>query len=196
MLSRNNLDDILSALDRQIQVHGGSSISLVVCGGTALFALGLVLRTTKDIDVLGTISEENEKIFVSKIEKFPEFLIEASKTVQQDFGLPDGWLNKGPTSQVESGLPQGFEKRLVKKLYGNFLSIYYTSRLDQIFFKLYAAVARDDYHVQDLFQLNPSEEEIKSATKWVLSQDVSIGFKSMMKEFLRKQGYETIIEKI
>lgn len=114
MLDKNNLDNILHALDRQIGIHGGSPVSLVVCGGTALFALGLILRTTKDIDVLGTVSKEHGHISVKKINKFPKYLIEASEAVKKDFGLPEGWINTEPTSQVDSGLPQGFEERLVK----------------------------------------------------------------------------------
>jgi hypothetical protein len=196
MITPNNLDEILKALDRQIQVHDGSPISLVICGGTALFALGLVLRTTRDVDVLGTVSKEHGQILVMKINKFPKFLIEAANAVQKDFGLPDGWLNKGPTSQVDSGLPQGFEKRLIKKQYGDYLSIYYISRLDQINFKLYAAVDRNGYHVDDLFQLNPTQREIEAAARWVLTQDVSIGFKTILKDFLRKHGYDIISERI
>lgn len=97
---------------------------------------------------------------------------------------------------MDSGLPQGFEKRLVKKQYGNYLSIYYISRLDQIYFKLYAAVDRNDYHVDDLFQLKPTQQEIKDAARWVLTQGVSIGFKTILIYFLRKHGYEDISERI
>jgi hypothetical protein len=196
MINPNNLDEILKALDRQIQVHDGAPLSLVICGGTALFALGLVLRTTKDVDVLGIVSKKDGQILVIKINKFPKFLIEAANAVQKDFGLPDGWLNKGPTSQVDSGLPQGFEKRLVKKQYGDYLSIYYISRLDQIHFKLYAAVDRNGYHVDDLRQLDPTQREIEAAARWVLTQDVSIGFKTILKDFLRKNGYDIISERI
>jgi hypothetical protein len=196
MLNKNNLDEILHALDRQIEVHGGSPISLVVCGGTALFALGLILRTTKDIDVLGTLSKEHGQILIKRINKFPKYFTDASKAVQRDFRLPEGWINKGPTSQVDSGLPQGFEKRLVKKQYGNYLSIYYISRLDQIHFKLYASVDRNDYHVDDLFQLKPKQQEIEEAARWVLNQDVSIGFKTILIDFLRKHGYEDISKRI
>ncbi len=196
MISKNNLDDILHALDRQIEVHGGSPISLVVCGGTALFALGLILRTTKDIDVLGTVSLENSHILVKKIDKFPTYLIDAAKTVQKDFGLPKGWINNEPTSQVDSGLPLGFEKRLINKQYGKYLSIYYISRLDQIYFKLYASLDRNDYHVDDLFLLKPTPQEIEDAARWVLIQDVSIGFRAILKDFLRKHGYEGISERI
>ena len=196
MIDKDNLDEILHALERQIEVHGGSPISLVVCGGTALFALGLIFRTTKDIDVLGTVSEKHGRISIKKISKFPKHLIDASIAVQKDFKLPEEWINKGPTSQVDSGLPQGFEKRLVKKQYGNYLSIYYISRLDQIYFKLFAAVDRNDYHVDDLFQLNPSQQEIEDAARWVLTQDVSLGFKAILMDFLRKHGYENISERI
>ena len=52
MIGSGNLQDILVALDRQIGIHAGFPIGLVVCGGTALAALGLVSRTTKDVDVL------------------------------------------------------------------------------------------------------------------------------------------------
>ena len=53
----DNIEGIFTALDRQIGVHGGVPLGLVVCGGTALSALGLVMRTTKDVDVLGTVLE-------------------------------------------------------------------------------------------------------------------------------------------
>lgn len=196
MIDKNNLDEILHALERQIEVHGGSPISLVVCGGTALFALGLIFRTTKDIDVLGTVSEKRGRISIKKINKFPKHLIDASIAVQKDFKLPKEWINKGPTSQVDLGLPQGFEKRLVKKQYGNYLSIYYISRLDQIYFKLFAAVDRNDYHVDDLIKLKPTQREIEDAARWVLTQDVSLGFKAILMDFLRKHGYEDISERI
>ena len=86
MINQNSLDQIFRALDRQIQVHDGAPVSLVICGGAALFALGLILRTTKDVDVLGTVSEEHGQILVMKINKFPKFLIEAANAVQKDFG--------------------------------------------------------------------------------------------------------------
>jgi hypothetical protein len=73
MINPNNFDEILKALDRQIQVHDGASVSLVICGGTAPFALGLISRTTKDVDVLGTVSKERGQIIVMKIINFPVF---------------------------------------------------------------------------------------------------------------------------
>ena len=144
------IDDIFTALDRQIGVHGGNALGLVVCGGTALAALSLVMRTTKDVDVLAMVFDTENGLVIQKITEFPEWLIEAANKVGRDFDLPENWLNLGPASQVESGLPEGFVERLVRRRYGKYLTLFFISRVDQIHFKLYAAVDRGDYHVQDL----------------------------------------------
>jgi hypothetical protein len=53
-IHRDNLDSILTLLADRLQLtFGPRKWFFVVCGGTALNALGLVVRTTKDIDVLG-----------------------------------------------------------------------------------------------------------------------------------------------
>ena len=193
MIRTKNLESILRNLNYQIKVNKGSPINLVVCGGTALLALGFIKRVTKDIDVLGVYSSETG---VQKIKKFPEWLTKAAKKVARDYGLPQGWLNLGPAAQLETGLPDGLDKRLIAKCYGEYLTIYYISRIDQIFFKLYAAVDRNDYHVEDLFALEPTTEELEKAIRWVLSQDVSLEFRLLLKNFLEKNAYEDIAEKI
>jgi len=196
LIAPDIIHDILEALDRQIGVHGGVSLGLVVCGGTALSALGLVMRTTKDMDVLGSVSETQNRVIIQSIKKFPEWLVEAANRVGRDFDLPERWLNLGPASQVESGLPEGFDKRLVKKAYGQYLTIYFISRLDQIHFKLYASVDQDGYHVHDLFALKPTENEMEMAAKWVLTQDVSEMFKALVKDFLEIHNYGDTAKRI
>ena len=183
------IGDIFGALDRQIGVHGGLPLGFVVCGGTALSALGLVMRTTRDVDVLGIVLETQGGLTIQRITEFPGWLAKAADKVRRDFDLPEKWLNLGPASQVESGLPEGFEKRLVKKVYGQCLTIYFISRIDQIHFKLYAAVDQDGYHVQDLFALKPTENEMEMAAKWVVTQDVSEVFRALLKDFLEIHNY-------
>jgi len=195
-IEHGNIEDIFTALDRQIGVHGGMALGLVVCGGTALSALGLVRRTTKDVDVLGTVLETPRGLSIQKITEFQEWLKDAASKIGRDFDLPENWLNLGPAAQVESGLPEGFEKRLVKKVYGQYLTIYYTSRIDQIHFKLYAAVDRGDYHVQDLFALKPIDDELETAAKWAITQDVSDVFKALLKDFLEVHHYGAIAQRI
>jgi len=196
LIAPNIINDILEALDRQIGVHGGVPLGLVVCGGTALSALGLVMRTTRDMDVLGSVSETENGVTIQSIKKFPEWLVEAANRVGRDFDLPKNWLNLGPASQVESGLPEGFEKRLVKKVYGQYLTVYFISRIDQIHFKLYAAVDQDGYHEQDLFALKPTESEMEVAAKWVVTQDVSEVFRALLKDFLEIHHYGDAAKRI
>jgi hypothetical protein len=190
------VDDIFQALDRQIGVHGGKPLGLAVCGGTALSALHLVMRTTRDVDVLGTVLETQNRRTIQRITKFPEWLVEAANKVGRDFDLPENWLNLGPASQVASGLPEGFEERLVNKVYGQYLTVYFVSHLDQIHFKLYAAVDQDDYHVQDLFALKPTEIEMEMAAKWVITQDVSEVFKAFLKDFLETHNHGSVAKRI
>jgi len=97
---------------------------------------------------------------------------------------------------VESGLPEGFAERLVRKSFGKYLTVYFISRIDQIHFKLFASLDRGGYHIDDLFNLNPSKEEMLRAAKWVLTQDDSMEFKTKLLDFLEKKGFHEIIGRI
>ena len=190
------LDEVLSALDRQIALSGGADIGLVVCGGSALAALGLVHRTTRDVDVLGLARAARGGIVVERLERLPEPLAAAALRVARDFDLPADWLNLGPAQQVSMGLPEGFGGRVERRRYGSRLAVYYASRYDQIHFKLYAAVDQDGYHVQDLALLKPAGTELLDAARWTLAQDVSDAFHESLKEFLRAQGHGDVAEEI
>jgi len=196
MITPDGIEKILNALDKNIEINKKKKISIVVCGGSALFALDLIRRTTKDVDVLGLIDEERNKNSVLYMEKFPDWFKISAETVAKDFNLPEDWINLGPSAQVKSGLPSGLFERLTKKVYGKYLSVFYISRIDQIFFKLYASVDRGGYHVDDLLALDPTNEELFNACKWVLTQDVSEGFKLLLKNFLKKINYNEIAERI
>jgi hypothetical protein len=50
--------------------------------------------------------------------------------------------------------------------------------------------------VQDLLALKPIEAEIEKAAKWAITQDVSEGFKLILKDLLKRNGYEAIAERI
>jgi len=192
MIHGSNLAEVFSALDRQIEAGGGRKISLVVCGGTALAALGLVSRTTKDVDVLGSL----ERGSLHKIGTFPVWLNEAAHKVARDFNLAANWLNLGPESQLDTGLPKGIRRRLVKRIYGKRLTIYFISRLDQIYLKLYASLDRGGYHEEDLFKLKPSKRELLAASRWVLKQDVSAPFREILVSFLKRHEYDELIGRL
>ena len=65
------------------------------------------------IDVVGFAEEVEDQIVVSRAE-FPAWLIDAAGKVARDLGLPKDWINDGPASLVELGLPEGFSRRLTK----------------------------------------------------------------------------------
>ncbi len=198
MIIPEQMDEIFSALALQISEEGGDRVSLVIIGGTALAVLGrFVRKATKDVDVLGEAVEQQHGIVeIRKLSQFPPYLERAIKRVARDFNLPDNWMNLGPASQLDLGLPEGFHKRLIRKVYGSHLTLYFAGREDLICLKLFAAVDRDDHHVQDLFALQPTQDELLRAARWVLSQDVSPEFRSLLENFLRRHGYGDILENL
>ncbi len=179
-------------------MNRSSSFSLVVCGGTALNAMHLVQRTTKDVDIVALMDSKNQLLDPAPL---PEELLVAAKEVADTLNLTQDWLNNGSSSGdgglFRLGLPDGFKKRLVKKYQGEKLTIYFISRLDQIHFKLYAAIDQlGSYHASDLKELSPSDDELLAAIGWTITHDPSEGFQTAIKLFLREFGYERLVDKI
>jgi hypothetical protein len=195
-LAPDNIDKIFSALEKQISLRYGDRVCIVVCGGTALAMLDLVPRTTKDVDVLAWAREAGGLVELERIYGFPDWLEDSALAVARDFGLPRGWFNAGPASQLDLGLPDGFDKRLTRRDFGDQLTVYLVGRRDQIFFKLFAALDRDDYHTQDLQALAPTEAEMLDAAMWVVTQDVSEPFRMVLKDFLRRCGYANVADQL
>jgi hypothetical protein len=131
----------------------------------------------------------------------PVPLAVAMLEVAEDLGLPQDWLNNGPSSGpgglYQLGLPQGFAERLSWRKFGDKLMIAFIDRIDQIFFKLYAAVDQlGSYHATDLYALNPTDEELLAAAAWARTHDLSPGFLTSMQMFLKEYGYEHLIARI
>lgn len=138
---QRDIETILSALGEQLEIISGEPIELLVCGGSALIFLGLVQRSTKDVDILAYIkrTHRGDTSFIKAKPLIPEFIM-ASKKVARDFNLPENWINTGPTSAVDFGLPEGLMDRVTARAFGRKLTIHFSERYDQIHFKLYAAV--------------------------------------------------------
>ena len=47
----------LKLLSGRLELDGSPPVDMVVCGGAALIALGLIVRMTKDVDVVAFIDE-------------------------------------------------------------------------------------------------------------------------------------------
>jgi hypothetical protein len=195
-LKRSTLETALELLNDRLLQNNSSSFSIVVCGGSALIATNLISRTTKDVDIVSLMGIQGELVDPSPL---PGQLIIAGDEVRETLNLPTDWLNNGPSSGdggiFRMGFPRGFSQRLIKQIYGEKLIIYWIGRLDQIFFKLYAAVDQmGSYHATDLAALHPEHEELVSAVRWSQSHDPSDGFRLSMEHFLREFGYDSVVE--
>jgi Nucleotidyltransferase of unknown function (DUF6036) len=92
-IKADTLDVIFEALAEQL-MSLGAQYEIVIIGGSALTALGLVKRATKDVDLLA-IAENGE---LRSAEPLPDSLRIARDRVARDFSLDEKWLNSGPTS--------------------------------------------------------------------------------------------------
>jgi Nucleotidyltransferase of unknown function (DUF6036) len=174
-------DRLLSALSEQLSLSG-DEYDLIVIGGSALLAMGLVARSTQDVDVVALTGSAG----LHQASPLPEPLAAARARVARDFGLPADWLNsEAARDMLRLGLPDGFAKRLTARTYGPSLTVRYASRLDQIHFKLHATVDRGGgKHFSDLLALEPSEAELLAAARWTRTHDPSDGFLSVLNEVL------------
>jgi hypothetical protein len=130
----------------------------------------------------------------------PDFLFRAAASVARDLGLDANWLNNDPSRDegglFQMGLPTGFADRLTEHVYGPRLTIYFIGQLDQIYFKLYAAPDRLGVDVDDLLALHPTNDELEQAARWVMTIDVSEGYRKLLQDLLRRMGYESVAARI
>jgi hypothetical protein len=170
-------------LDRRNQ-----SAAIVIVGGTALNLLGIVSRTTRDVDVIA-VGNPNKGFPPSTLlppEPMPEHLQELIARAARDFGIPEDWMNSAAGGQWETGLPRGFEQRVSWQRMGG-LWIGLPGRIDLVFLKLYAAaddVGPTSRHFKDLIALNPRSDELQAAAEWIGAQDPSPDFSEILAEVI------------
>ncbi|MBK5232087.1 MAG: hypothetical protein JJE13_03785 [Thermoleophilia bacterium] len=114
-----------------------------------------------------------------------------------DFRLPPDWLNSGPANLMDFGLPAGFEKRMVEESFGDSLTVQFASRIDQVHFKLYAAVDQGPgKHETDLRALDPTEDELLDAARWTMTHDPSEGYRMVLIQVLAALGVADATSKL
>jgi Nucleotidyltransferase of unknown function (DUF6036) len=174
-LARNEVIELLGALGELLGARGHHH-ELVLIGGAALLLRGVIARSTRDADVLARWTEER----VEPLPALPDDLADAVRAVGDAFGVGPAWLNVGPQSLVELGLPDGFVDRLERMEFPPGLVVWLAGRFDLVCFKLYAAA--DDWptrgrHLRDLEALEPTSEDLGAAARWVRTHDPSPGFR-------------------
>lgn len=185
-ITDETLGPLLGALADQLQALG-SDAEIVVIGGSALTALALVSRATRDVDLLAIVEDGELRL----AEPLPQALLAARAAVAADFGLAENWLNAGPTDLLKWGLPGAFMSRVVSRSFGTSLVVHFASRLDQIHFKLFAMVDQGGgRHEADLRALKPTQGELVAAARWSITQDPSPGYRSVLVDALRALGVD------
>lgn len=197
MFNDTKLDEVLGLLEGRLRRNGAKPVRLVICGGAALIATGLLIRTTRDVDVVAFLDCAGQLI---PPVPWPEDLAQAARETAAHFDLPGEWLNNRPSrgegGLAQLGLPAGIQTRLHRIRYGTHLEVNYIDRLDQIHLKLYAAVDRGGYHVSDLTALAPTEDELEHAVRWACTHDVSQAFRESARELLERLGYGTVAQRV
>lgn len=184
--------DIEAALTRvsEILSADGEAFAIVVLGGAALNLLGVVARTTTDVDVLAVAQpgdSDSQREIAEPPVPLPEPLLKAIGLVAEDMELAPDWLNTGPAPQWRTGLPTGLASRIHWRRYGTALDVGIVSRYDLIFFKLFAAaddIGTTGVHYQDLIALEPTAEELSAAARWVRGQDASSVFGDILEQVI------------
>jgi hypothetical protein len=186
------IEELLQALGEQLDAVSTEPIELVVCGGTAMNLLGFLRRHTKDVDVVAVLfaHPDGEEPVYSSARPLPPLVLEARDRVARDFGVSPDWLNDGPASLMDFGLPKGFQARLVARRFGTQLTVQLLGRYDLICLKLEALADSDiaSRHYQDLLALAPTHDELRSACDWIMLHNEPAGFIGSLKGALEALG--------
>ena len=186
-IDKAQLENGLQALG-ELLASRGHHYEVVLIGGGNLILRGLIARpTTKDLDLLGEWTADG----VRSMRPMPEALRTGIVDVARAYGLSGDWVNLGPDSLLDFGLPDGFLGRLERHDHGG-LVVWLADRFDMICFKLYAAVDQGprSRHLQDLEELQPDSDELLAAARWTLTHDSSLGYRSLLVETLTLLGAE------
>jgi hypothetical protein len=198
-LDSNQLSAALLLLAERMDMEDVAPLVLVVCGGSALIARGFLQRTTKDVDVVALADETGQQLLDP--EPLPADLLAAAERTRIDLGLPESWLNNGPSRGIgglyHAGLPEGLLTRAEKQVFGPRLTVLFVGRLDQIIFKLPAAVDHSGgRHLADLLALQPTSDELIQAATWACNYDPSEGFALCLRELLKEIGHHDVAVRV
>ena len=194
---KSGIEEALRRLNAKMVYAELEPVELVSCGGASLNLMGLISRSTGDVDILCAVQVEKGKARLLTTTTLPPRLTELVAEVGHELGIKEEWLNFGPAPLLDFGLPRGLETRLKRKSYGRCLALHVISRLDQIHLKLYAAMdpnTRIETHLGDLIDLEPTEAEARAAVDWLLSRKTSAPFRRKLKQVLDRIGHERLAQ--
>lgn len=189
---RDELEEALSLLGELLEGRGVPPVDLVVCGGAALRAAGIVGRVTKDVDVLARRGEVDRELMGAW--PLPDEVKEAADEVAREMRLPSDWLNASTSMLMVplEEIPAELWSEVIEKEYGPSLRVGFVGRVGQIYLKIYAVVGREQRRdMEDLKALAPSMKEWNSVVAWLRKHDLLDGEKvSRLQELVQILGLE------
>ncbi len=172
---------IIAAFDEAL-AGAGLSFSGIVIGGTALALIGVVIRPTRDCDVL------DPPIPVDVLTVAKRF---ASHRRNLGEALGDDWLNNGPASLTHV-LPEGWRQRLVPAYAGRALILQTLGRRDLVATKLFALCDRGT-DLGDCLALAPTADELADLRVWLEYQDANTDWpahtRQVVQDLSRRLGH-------
>ena len=187
-MDRTGLERALSALG-DVLAYRGEAYEVVLVGGGDLVLRGIISRSTKDADIIG---QRLGNGLIVPLHRLPDPLAKAASEVADAHDLAPDWLNVGPKSLLDLGLPAGFEGRLTARHFGG-LTVWLAGIYDLVCFKLYAAADHwpsRDRHLDDLRAISPTEADLLSSAQWTMTQDPSPAFRGQLVAVLAHLGVE------
>ena len=143
----------------------GLRFEAVVIGGSALVLLGLIARTTVDVDVVDPHVPED---VLAAAEDF------ATSRAGRELGIEPGWLNSKSHQfvGVTGGMPDGWRSRLIPLWSGQALVLRTLARLDLLATKLAAFVDRGT-DAPDVEAMLPTSAELIHCWPFVREYDAN-----------------------
>lgn len=166
----------LEAFDRYLAARR-LRLEAVVIGGTALNLLGVVVRATRDCDIL------HPALGVEIVSAARAFAAEARRRGEI---LDDDWLNNGPASLADQ-LPAGWQARLQSAFRGRAVVLQALGREDLLRAKVFALCDRG-LDLGDCLALAPSADELALIHPWLERQDANPGWPEHVRATLEDLG--------
>ena len=199
MIDPSATHPLLIQLNDALALEGADPVEWIICGGSALAILGLVQRTTRDIDVISGWS--SAKLEVVRLDRFApsvERAIDRVADAHPELRASElRWVNLGASGLLNFGLPPGCTTRLKRLRIGAHLTLQLPDRIDLITFKLFAAIdpthARQAVHKSDFRALAPTEDEVRFAIDWVATiPDRNHQLRAELRAFLQELGHDDL----
>lgn len=175
------MKDVLIAFGKYLHDRG-QNFEVVIIGGAALLALGIINRATVDVDCLSPeIPADIQAAAITFSGKYSG----NSSPLQKD------WLNNGPRALV-ADLPSEWDKRLQMIYQGTGITVYTLCRADLLLTKLFAYCDRQQDE-GDCIALAPTEQELSDSYNWLRERDGHPGWpdhvKASLEGLAEKLGY-------